>query len=183
MRPPSLPRRFQPARQPPSHRRLVDVRGARRLELVRPPRGWIGVVALRILADELLMCPARICFPAFVSVQLITHAGSVRPHRFESDRAGYGALFRGPAPSVVHIAVKKKPTKGPNRADNGEYGSAFLWDAEGHVITNAHVVRGATAINVVLPAGRLVAARGRLLPAGRRLSSTIDLSPFKFAIA
>jgi len=68
-------------------------------------------------------------------------------------------LFNHAAPSVVHIAVNKKPTAGSNKGDDGEYGSGFIWDAVGHVITNTHVVRDAIAINVVLPAGRLVAAQ------------------------
>lgn len=68
------------------------------------------------------------------------------------------ALFRHAAPSVVHIAVEKRPT-GSNKSDIGEYGSGFIWDTAGHVITNAHVIRDAIAIDVVLPAGRLVAAR------------------------
>ena len=49
-------------------------------------------------------------------------------------------LYERVSPSVVHIAVT---TGGSGRA-----GSDFVWDAEGHIVTNNHVVEGATRIEV-----------------------------------
>jgi putative serine protease PepD len=50
------------------------------------------------------------------------------------------------SPSVVSIEVAGQAGQGA--------GSGVVWDAEGHIITNAHVVEGAQAVQVVLADGR-----------------------------
>jgi S1-C subfamily serine protease len=63
------------------------------------------------------------------------------------------ALYRQTAPSVVHV------TRLSRRRDPYSFnilqipsgtGSGFVWDADGHVVTNNHVVEGASAFEVVL---------------------------------
>ncbi|MFL7838191.1 MAG: S1C family serine protease [Candidatus Promineifilaceae bacterium] len=54
---------------------------------------------------------------------------------FEHEKA-FISVFENASPSVVHIAV-----------DEGE-GSGFVYDAEGHIVTNNHVVSGANTIVV-----------------------------------
>jgi S1-C subfamily serine protease len=51
-------------------------------------------------------------------------------------------------PSVVQI-----------RPGRGGLGSGFVWDAAGHILTNAHVVRGAGAVEVAFPDGRRLEGR------------------------
>lgn len=59
-------------------------------------------------------------------------------------------------PSVVHIDARKlSGGMGPG----GSTGSGWVYDIQGHVITNAHVVDGATAIRVQFSDGRLSSAR------------------------
>jgi len=67
------------------------------------------------------------------------------------DRAIVG-LFSRVAPSVVQITTF---AKGKTEADSQiRTGSGFFWDDQGHVITNAHVVRGADEIAVWLDTGQ-----------------------------
>jgi S1-C subfamily serine protease len=63
------------------------------------------------------------------------------------------SLYRQTAPSVVHV------TRLDRRRDPYSFnilqipsgtGSGFIWDTEGHVVTNNHVVEGAPAFEVVL---------------------------------
>ena len=62
-------------------------------------------------------------------------------------------LYERVAPAVVAIAADSQggdPTQ--------ERGSGFFIDDAGHIVTNAHVVRGASGIEVTLHDGRIVNA-------------------------
>lgn len=52
-------------------------------------------------------------------------------------------------PSVVHIEV------GFSRRGRGAAGSGWVYDADGHIVTNAHVVRGVDRVSVLFGDGRL----------------------------
>ena len=70
------------------------------------------------------------------------------------DEAAVTALFEAAAPSVVELIV--------HRADGStDTGAGFFVDSEGHVVTNSHVVDGATSVDVSLADGRIL--DGRLL--------------------
>lgn len=59
-------------------------------------------------------------------------------------------------PSVVHVDVRfERDSEG----ERGSSGSGWVYDSTGHVITNAHVVRDATAISVQFFDGRLASAQ------------------------
>lgn len=64
-------------------------------------------------------------------------------------------LYRQVNPGVVSIRVLKR---GPMDQAAGGAGSGFIYDAQGHVVTNAHVVRDADLIDVVLHNETIVAA-------------------------
>jgi len=66
-------------------------------------------------------------------------------------------LFQAAAPSVV--AINAIRGGGLFDVDSAGSGSGFIWDEAGHVVTNNHVVEGATALTVVLDDGRSLAAR------------------------
>jgi 2-alkenal reductase len=69
------------------------------------------------------------------------------------------ALFEAAAPSVAYIftenAVQGFFGAGSIRQGTG---SGFLWDEQGHVVTNFHVVRGARRIQVRLDSGSAIDA-------------------------
>lgn len=62
------------------------------------------------------------------------------------------------SPAVVHIKVHKKvPSRlqrFPQRRQEGGSGSGFIISPEGFIVTNSHVVSGASKIEVDLPDGR-----------------------------
>jgi S1-C subfamily serine protease len=62
-------------------------------------------------------------------------------------------------PSVVHVSIAGEAKgRGGSRAFT-QTGSGWVWDAEGHVVTNAHVVDGASAVEVQLHDGALRTAK------------------------
>ena len=67
------------------------------------------------------------------------------PASFDGDQ-DWGAVAEGVSPSVVSIEVAGQAGEGA--------GSGVVWDTEGNVVTNAHVVEGAQQVQVVLADGR-----------------------------
>lgn len=59
-------------------------------------------------------------------------------------------IARTMEPSVVHIDVRRR--------GSGSTGSGWIYDDHGHVVTNAHVVSGASTYRVQLADGRLIGA-------------------------
>ncbi|MDO8749637.1 MAG: trypsin-like peptidase domain-containing protein [Dehalococcoidia bacterium] len=70
------------------------------------------------------------------------------------------ALYEKVSPSVVEITVVQAATSrfGSGPVVRGQ-GSGFLVDAEGRILTNYHVVQGATQIRVILSDGRTLDAQ------------------------
>ena len=70
------------------------------------------------------------------------------------------ALFETAAPSVAYITtevVRSAGFFGPEVAHGA--GSGFVWDSAGHIVTNNHVIEGATHVYVQLDAGEPIEAR------------------------
>jgi S1-C subfamily serine protease len=63
-------------------------------------------------------------------------------------------LYKEARPSVVHVtrlaAVRDYLNLNVQRIPEGT-GSGFVWDEDGHIVTNYHVVQGAAAAQVTLP--------------------------------
>ncbi|GJE59324.1 Periplasmic pH-dependent serine endoprotease DegQ [Methylobacterium trifolii] len=82
-------------------------------------------------------------------------------------------LFERASPSVVHVFAQSAAqgralmslddTDEQSEGGGTQTGTGFVWDAAGHVVTNNHVVQGATqsggSISVRLSSGEVVAAR------------------------
>jgi 2-alkenal reductase len=69
-------------------------------------------------------------------------------------------LFRVSAPSVAYITTQARrfnPFAGVQVAQGA--GSGFVWDTEGHVVTNFHVIEGADTVFVQLDVGEPIPAR------------------------
>ncbi len=69
-------------------------------------------------------------------------------------------LFETVAPSVAYITTQQVARRGLFVAEVAQgAGSGFVWDEKGHVVTNFHVVAGASKVQVQLDAGRTYDAR------------------------
>jgi len=65
-------------------------------------------------------------------------------------------IFREVAPSVVLVVnAKRFPRLVGPKADEVDTASGFVWDADGHIVTNNLVVTGADLVQVRCAAGRL----------------------------
>lgn len=67
------------------------------------------------------------------------------------------AIAESIEPSVVHIGVDERTGNG-GRWIRQSQGSGWVYDAQGHIVTNAHVVRGAQRISLQFQDGRTVDA-------------------------
>jgi S1-C subfamily serine protease len=70
------------------------------------------------------------------------------------------SLFRAAAPSVAYITTEARrfdPLSGVELAQGA--GSGFVWDAEGHIVTNFHVIEDADTVYVALDAGDPIPAK------------------------
>ena len=69
------------------------------------------------------------------------------------------SIFNAAAPSVVYIFTENAVTGffGRQQVRQGA-GSGFLWDDNGHVVTNHHVIAGARRIQVRLDSGEAITA-------------------------
>jgi putative serine protease PepD len=73
-------------------------------------------------------------------------------------------IYKNDAPGVVDIVVTTSGTSdtspfgGPSGGSSQAEGSGFVYDADGDIITNAHVVDGETAIKVRFQDGKVVNA-------------------------
>jgi S1-C subfamily serine protease len=71
-------------------------------------------------------------------------------------------LFKMASPSVVYIttlAVRRDAFSLDLREVPQGTGSGFIWDTEGHIVTNYHVIRGGSAAKVTLFDGNSIDAR------------------------
>jgi S1-C subfamily serine protease len=115
-------------------------------------RPWLLPLALGILAALLLL---RLVGDRWTgrgggppaAPQPVTARGDLA-----ADEKATIELFRRVSPSVVFITTLSREARGffeIQEVPQGA-GSGFLWDANGHVVTNFHVIQGASAARVAL---------------------------------
>ncbi len=107
-----------------------------------------GAVALFIILDRL---------PREIERRPVIARGALAPQEQTTI-----ALFERTRPSVVSITTERR-VRDPffRRAlevPRGS-GSGFVWDDEGHIVTNSHVIEGASSAFVGLADGRMLRAR------------------------
>jgi 2-alkenal reductase len=70
-------------------------------------------------------------------------------------------IFQKASPSVVHVAGRTDDDGQSSTLGAGQVrtGTGFVWDAAGHIVTNSHVVRGASTLVVRLASGEVLSAK------------------------
>lgn len=85
----------------------------------------------------------------------VTPRGPLLPHE-----AALVKMFQDAAPSVVYLSTQVVQPSGWRGAQVSEgAGSGFVWDEQGHIVTNHHVVDGAQRVFVRLEGGEMLEAR------------------------
>jgi S1-C subfamily serine protease len=75
------------------------------------------------------------------------------PGSLTEDERNTIAVFRSAAPSTVFVTQKRVVVDyfaGTSEEVASGSGSGFLWDDQGHIVTNYHVIQGAQALEVTL---------------------------------
>jgi len=91
-------------------------------------------------------------------------AATQSPAVSSSSRTTVGAIYEQANPSVVEITVTSQTSSGssdspfpfggaPEKQTQQAQGSGFVYDTEGHIVTNDHVVEGATSVKVTFANG------------------------------
>lgn len=84
---------------------------------------------------------------------------SAAPNLALADESTITAIYAKASPAVVELEVTSQTTtgRGGSRSMGGQ-GSGFLVDNSGNILTNNHVVEGATSIQVIFNDGRTASA-------------------------
>ncbi len=97
---------------------------------------------------------AWLALPALVNGKADAQPRAVAPRGpLAADELAHIELFRQTSPSVVHIttlaAQRDLFSLNVQQVPRGT-GTGFVWDEQGHIVTNYHVIQGATAAKVTL---------------------------------
>ena len=114
----------------------------------------LRVMALVLAIASSLAAAAILFAPGAVQGRGEPVARAVAPRgALTADEQAHIAVFRKASPSVVHIttlaAQRDMFSLNVQQVPRGT-GSGFLWDERGHIVTNFHVIQGATAARVTL---------------------------------
>ncbi|KAL6521764.1 Protease Do-like 1, chloroplastic [Orobanche gracilis] len=111
---------------------------------------------LKKLVDSLLVLCASVALSASFFVGNVDCASAFvvsTPRKLQSDELATVHLFQENTPSVVYItniaARQDAFTLDVLEVPQGS-GSGFVWDLQGHIVTNYHVIRGASDLKVTL---------------------------------
>ena len=104
-----------------------------------------------VIASLLVMGAA---FTAGTSVHLVANTTSAAPTLYSQDTTT--SIYNNASPAVVEIDVTQTVNSVFGKSTQEGLGSGFLIDDQGHILTNNHVVDGATSVQVVLTNGNSV---------------------------
>ncbi|MFZ4651054.1 MAG: S1C family serine protease [Rubrivivax sp.] len=114
-----------------------------------PHRGpWLVALVLAAAAASALVLPRLVDGRTDASPRAVTPRGPL-----QADEQAQIDVFRRTSPSVVHITTLETQrdfySLNVQQVPRGT-GTGFVWDERGHIVTNFHVIRGASAARVTL---------------------------------
>jgi len=122
---------------------------------------------MRFTLGKLLLLWALLIATSWIGLQvyrdLVLTADTPRAVTVRGSLAEFEGLnieiFERISPSVAYIftETRQREVFGGGRSRGGA-GSGFLWDAAGHVVTNYHVIEGASRVSVRLDSGEAIPA-------------------------
>ena len=126
------------------------------------PRRAAGLIAAAVLGGGVALAGAAALGKLGESTTIIREEAapsSSAPASFQTDRReSINAIYRSSAPGVVHIETTLRVSQandpffgnpfGTTTQTERALGSGFVIDRSGHIVTNYHVVRGASSIQV-----------------------------------
>ncbi|KAL7135792.1 hypothetical protein ABFS83_11G122400 [Erythranthe nasuta] len=110
---------------------------------------------LKKIVDSLFVLCASVALSASLFVADVDSAAAfvASPRKLQSDELATVRLFQENTPSVVYItnlaSRQDAFTLDVLEVPQGS-GSGFVWDTKGHIVTNFHVIRGASDLKVTL---------------------------------
>jgi S1-C subfamily serine protease len=110
---------------------------------------------LVIVAASLLIVGAAFAFGT--GVHLVTNSTEAAPTLYSQETTT--TIYNNVSPAVVEIDVTSNVNSVFGSSVQQGLGSGFLIDNQGHILTNNHVVEGATSVSVVLTNGNTVTGK------------------------
>ncbi len=125
----------------------------------RPEKKKSGIGAFfAVFGGVFALCIALLIVTLFLGdggIQIVKTLHSERVIYVREDDGTSGLL----TPNEAADVVKRSTVTVVSRSDAGSgIGSGFVYDANGHICTNYHVIEGATSVQVILPDGTAVDA-------------------------
>lgn len=102
---------------------------------------------------ELTVTPGQQSAPAPTAMPPMPSVAPLSPHARLEDENNTVSVFKAVAPSVVFVTQKRMRTDywgGTQVEVPAGSGSGFVWDDQGHIVTNFHVIDGAQSVTVNL---------------------------------
>ena len=114
---------------------------------------------MKILKSKIVIVIAALlvigaAFAVGTSVHLVANTTSAAPTLYSQDTTT--SIYNNASPAVVEIDVTQTVNSVFGKSTQEGLGSGFLIDTQGDILTNNHVVEGATTVQVVLANGNSV---------------------------
>ncbi len=121
---------------------------------------------MRLVKGRLLFAVAMVALLLTVATgyMWVSPGGALTLSRASAATALYDedtvvSIYDSASPAVVEVKVTLQGTGFRSRSLQEGQGSGFLVDSQGHILTNNHVVAGASSIQVVLKGGNTIDAK------------------------
>lgn len=114
----------------------------------------IGLVALLIAVGGFLAGTQFSGTSATIATNITTNQGSLSST--QNSQSTITSIYNSTSSAVVEITVTQRGTSYYNSTTG--VGSGFLIDTQGHILTNYHVVDGASSVQVMLQSGTTLTA-------------------------